>query len=131
MKFLKVISTAALALTLVACSSAPSDADVQAVTQQSLQQVDQQLAPLGLRWSDVFDTQVKVKNKAKQEDGRWLIEAETTVTAKKDLKELPETAQMLVFAFAGDMKKGQAIGGSAVTDTFYLQKGDAGWMAVR
>ena len=104
---------------------------MQAVTQQSLQQVDQQLAPLGLRWSDVFDTQVKVKNKAKQEDGRWLIEAETTVTAKKDLKELPETAQMLVFAFAGDMKKGQAIGGSAVTDTFYLQKGDAGWMAVR
>ena len=97
MKFLKAISTAALALTLVACSSAPSDADVQAVTQQSLQQVDQQLAPLGLRWSDVFDTQVKVKNKAKQEDGRWLIEAETTVTAKKDLKELPETAQMLVF----------------------------------
>lgn len=131
MKFLKAISTAALALTLVACSSAPSDADVQAVTQQSLQQVDQQLAPLGLRWSDVFDTQVKVKNKAKQEDGRWLIEAETTVTAKKDLKELPETAQMLVFAFVGDMKKGQAIGGSAVTDTFYLQKGDAGWMAVR
>lgn len=70
MKFLKAISTAALALTLVACSSAPSDADVQAVTQQSLQQADQQLAPLGLRWSDVFDTQVKVKNKAKQEDGR-------------------------------------------------------------
>ena len=99
MKFLKAISTAALALTLVACSSAPSDADVQAVTQQSLQQVDQQLAPLGLRWSDVFDTQVKVKNKAKQEDGRWLIEAETTVTAKKDLKELPETAQMLVHRF--------------------------------
>ena len=112
MKFLKAISTAALALTLVACSSAPSDADVQAVTQQSLQQVDQQLAPLGLRWSDVFDTQVKVKNKAKQEDGRWLIEAETTVTAKKDLKELPETAQILVFAFAGEMKKGQAIGKS-------------------
>lgn len=131
MKFLKTISTAALALALVACSNGPSDADVQAVTQQSVQQVDQQLAPLGLRWNDVFDTQVKIKNKAKQEDGRWLIEAETTVTAKKDLKELPETAQVLVFTFAGDMKKGQAIGGGAVTDKFYLQKGDAGWMAVR
>ena len=105
MKFLKTVFTAVLTLALVACSNAPSDADVQAVTQQSLQQVDQQLAPLGLRWSDVFDTQVKIKNKAKQEDGRWLIEAETTVTAKKDLKELPESAQMLVFAFAGDMKK--------------------------
>ena len=131
MKFLKTVFTAVLTLALVACSNAPSDADVQAVTQQSLQQVDQQLAPLGLRWSDVFDTQVKIKNKAKQEDGRWLIEAETTVTAKKDLKELPESAQMLVFAFAGDMKKGQDIGGGAVTDKFYLQKGDAGWMAVR
>ena len=131
MKFLKTVFTAVLTLALVACSNAPSDADVQAVTQQSLQQVDQQLAPLGLRWSDVFDTQVKIKNKAKQEDGRWLIEAETTVTAKKDLKALPESAQMLVIAIAGDMKKGQAIGGGAVTDKFYLQKGDAGWMAVR
>ena len=131
MRVLKTVFTAVLTLALVACSNTPSDADVQAVTQQSLQQVDQQLAPLGLRWSDVFDTQVKIKNTAKQEDGRWLIEAETTVTAKKDLKELPESAQMLVFAFAGDMKKGQAIGGGAVTDKFYLQKGDAGWMAVR
>ena len=66
MKFLKTVFTAVLTLALVACSNAPSDADVQAVTQQSLQQVDQQLAPLGLRWSDVFDTQVKIKNKAKQ-----------------------------------------------------------------
>ena len=131
MKFLKTVFTAVLTLALVACSNAPSDADVQAVTQQSLQQVDQQLAPLGLRWSDVFDTQVKIKNKAKQDDGRWLVEADTTITAKKDMKELPENAQMAVLGLFGEIKKGQAIGGGAVTTKFYMQKGDNGWMAVR
>ena len=131
MKIIKALSVLAISFFLAACSGAPSDSDVRTVTSQSEKEMDQQLAPLGLKWSDVFETEVKVKNKAKQEDGRWLIEAETTVTAKKDLKELPESAQMLVFAFAGDMKKGQAIGGGAVTDKFYLQKGDAGWMAVR
>ena len=131
MKIIKALSVLVISFFLAACSGAPSDSDVRTVTSQSEKEMDQQLAPLGLKWSDVFETEVKVKNKAKQEDGRWLIEAETTVTAKKDLKELPESAQMLVFAFAGDMKKGQAIGGGAVTDKFYLQKGDAGWMAVR
>lgn len=131
MKLIQILFILALSLLLAACSGAPSDSDVRAVTSQSEKQMDQQLAPLGLKWSDVFETDVKVKNKAKQDDGRWLVEADTTITAKKDMKELPENAQMTVFSLFGDIKKGQPIGGGAVTTKFYMQKGDNGWMAVR
>ena len=131
MKFLKVLPIVALSIVLAACSGAPSDSDVQTVTRQTEQQMDQQLAPLGLKWNDVFETSVKVKNKAKQDDGRWLIEAETSMTAKKDMKELPENAQMMVFGLVGEIKKGQVIGGGAVTNKFHMQKGDNGWMASR
>ncbi|MFN9475349.1 hypothetical protein [Acidovorax sp.] len=131
MKLIQTLFILALSLVLAACSGAPSDSDVRAVTSQSEKQMDQQLAPLGLKWSDVFETEVKVKNKAKQDDGRWLVEADTTITAKKDMKELPENAQFTVFSLFGDIKKGQPIGGGAVTTKFYMQKGDNGWMAVR
>ena len=79
----------------------------------------------------MFTIEVKVKNKAKQDDGRWLIEAETTMSAKKDMKELPQDAQMVVGTIFGDLKKGQPVGGGAVTNKFYMQKGDKGWMATR
>ena len=131
MKIIKALSILAISFFLAACSSAPSDSDVRTVTSQSEKEMDQQLAPLGLKWSDVFETEVKVKNKAKQDDGRWLVEADTTITAKKDMKELPENAQMAVLGLFGEIKKGQAIGGGAVTTKFYMQKGDNGWMAVR
>lgn len=132
MKLLNLLFIMVLSVALAACSGAPSDSDVQAVANQSEQKLDQQLAPLGLRWSDVFETSVKIKNKAKQDDGRWLIEAESIMTAKKDMKELPESAQLVVFSMVGDIKKGQTIGGGAVgTSSFYMQKGDSGWMVVR
>ena len=131
MKIIKALTVLVISLFLAACSGAPSDSDVRTVTGQSEKEVDRQLAPLGLKWSDVFETEVKVKNKAKQDDGRWLVEADTTITAKKDMKELPENAQMAVLGLFGEIKKGQAIGGGAVTTKFYMQKGDNGWMAVR
>lgn len=70
MKLIQTLFILALSLMLAACSGAPSDSDVRTVTNQSEKQMDQQLAPLGLKWSDVFETEVKVKNKAKQDDGR-------------------------------------------------------------
>lgn len=79
--------------------------------------------------SDVLTVDVKVKNKAKQDDGRWLVEAETTMTAKKDMKELSADAQMVIDSLFGDIKKGQPVGGGAVSGKFYMQKGDKGWMA--
>ena len=131
MTFLKALPVVALSFLLAACSGAPSDADVQTVVSQSNQQLDQQFAAMGLKWSEVFETSVKVKNKAKQDNDRWLIEADTTMTAKKDMKELPENAQMAVSMLVGDIKKGQAIGNGAVTSKFYMQKGDKGWMAAQ
>lgn len=132
MKFFNVLPVLVFSIALAACSGAPSDSDVQAVAKQSEQQLDQQLAPLGVRSSDIFETNVKIKNKAKQEDGRWLVEVESTVTAKKDIKDLPESAQMVIFSMVGDIKKGQVIGGGAVsTSSFHMQKGDNGWMATR
>lgn len=130
MKFLNLLPILVLATALAACSGAPSDADVQTLANQANAQVEQQFAPLGLKMGDVFTSEVKVKNKAKQDDGRWLIEAESTVTAKKDLKELPQDAQIVVLAIFGDIKKGQLVGGAA-TSKFYMQKGDNGWIATR
>ena len=131
MKFLNVLPLIILAAALSACSSSPSDADVQTVVIQANAQFEQQLAPLGLKMGDVFTSDVKVKNKAKQGDGRWLIEAESTMSAKKDMKELTPDAQMAVVALFGDIKKGQPVGGGPVTSKFYMQKGDNGWIAMR
>lgn len=129
MTFFRVLPVFALCLALAACSDGPSDTDVQTVTRQSEQQADQQFAALGLKWSDVFETRSNIKNKAKQDDGRWLVEAETTITPKKDLKDLPENAQIIVASLFGQIKKGQPIGGGPVTNKVYMQKGDKGWMA--
>lgn len=129
MKFSKPISIIALSLALAACSGAPSDSDIQTVATKDLQQIDQQLAPLGLKWTDVFDTQIKIKNKAKQDDGRWLVETETTITAKKGSKDLPTDAQMVLMAFTGGvLEKGEVLGGGPITARGYMQKGDNGWI---
>lgn len=129
MKVTKLIGMLGLAIALTACSGAPSDADVEQVAKQSVQELERQFAPLGIQWTDVFDTKVKVTNKAKQENGRWLIEAETAVTAKKDLKDVAEGAQLGVMALAGNIKKGELLGGRAMPSKFYMQKGDKGWIA--
>lgn len=129
MKISKALFILTTAFILTACSGAPSDGDVQTVVNQANAQGTRQFEQLGLKMSDVFDTDVKVKNKAKQDDGRWLIEAETTMSAKKDMKELTPDAQMAVGTLFGDIKKGQPVGGGAVSSKFYMQKGDKGWMA--
>lgn len=130
MKFSKALSIAALSIALAACSSGPSDSDVQAIATQQFRQLDQQLAPLGLKWTDVFDSEVKVKNKAKQDDGRWLVETEVTVTAKKDSKDLPQDAQFALMGLVGGaLTKGQVMGGGPITGKTYMQKGDNGWIA--
>ena len=46
--FSKALATAALCLTLAACSSGPSDADVQAIADQGIAQMAQAMAPLGI-----------------------------------------------------------------------------------
>ena len=129
MKFLNVLPIIIFTAALSACSSSPSDADVQTVVTQANAQLEQQLAPLGLKMGDVFTSDVKVKNKAKQGDGRWLVEAEYTMSAKKDMKELTPDAQIAVATFFGDIKKGQPVGGP-VMSKFYMQKGDNGWIAI-
>ena len=53
-------------------------------------------------------------NKTKQDDGRWLVQTQTSAVAKKD--------------WPGG-KKGDALPGSPTTDQFYMQKGEKGWMA--
>lgn len=129
MKLFKTLFILTTACILAACSSAPSDSDVQAVSNQASAQAFRQFEALGLKMSDVLTIDVKVKNKAKQDDGRWLVEAETTMTAKKDMKELSADAQMVIASLFGDIKKGQPVGGGAVSGKFYMQKGDKGWMA--
>ena len=131
MKFFKALPIVALSIVLAACSGGPSDSDVQAIADQALGQMEQVMAATGVNLKEDFDVKVKIVNKTKQDDGRWLVEADTTITAKKDMKELPENAQMAVLGLFGEIKKGQAIGGGAVTTKFYMQKGDNGWMAVR
>lgn len=110
MHFSKFIATSALALLLTACSSSPSDGDVVKLVETQMQKG---FALSGMDLSDVMAVEVKVINKAKQDDGKWLVQVETTTTAKKDFR---------------DYKQGQVI---APTMTLGLQlvKGDSGWMA--
>ena len=131
MKFQNVLPLLLLSIVLTACSDGPSDADVQAIANAANAQGEQQFASLGIKMSDIFTNEVKIKNKAKQADGRWLVEAESTVLAKKDLKELPENAQMAIGSLFGDIKKGQPVVVGAATSKFYMQKGDKGWMESR
>jgi len=129
MSFIKIWAILSFSVALAACSGAPSDSDVQAVANQSVQQLEQHLAPLGVSWSDVFDTTVVIKNKAKQNDGRWLVEVETIITAKKDMKDLPEAAQITLLGIAGRAKKGDVLGGGPIANSFHMLKGDKGWLA--
>lgn len=129
MKFSKALSIAALSIALAACSSGPSDAEVQTEATRQFQQFDQVLAPLGFKWTDVFDSKVDVKNKVKQDDGRWLVEIETTITAKKNSGDLPDEVQMVLMGLVGGgVTKGQVLSGGPILNKVYMQKGENGWM---
>lgn len=128
MHFSKFISASALVLLLAACSSSPSDGDIVRVVESQMQQVDASFAATGLKFSDLFAIGVKVTNKAKQDDGKWLIQTETTVTAKKNATDLTQDQQLTVGLMFGNFKKGQVIG-QPQSGTFRMLKGDSGWMA--
>ncbi len=113
MQFFKFVVTSALVLLLSACSSSPSDGEVVKMVETEMQKVMAVYADAGLGISDLMAFEVKVTNKAKQDDGKWLIQTQTTITAKKDFREF---------------KKGQPIG-QPQSATFRLVKGDNGWMA--
>lgn len=116
MKFSKPFSIIALSLALAACSGGPSDSDVQAIADQSIDQMAQVMAMTGINLKEDFDVKVKIVNKAKQDDGRWLVQTQTTAVAKKD--------------WPGG-KKGEAMPGTPASDQMYMQKGDNGWIASR
>ena len=114
MKFFKALPIVALSIVLAACSGGPSDSDVQAIADQALGQMEQVMAATGVNLKEDFDVKVKIVNKTKQDDGRWLVQTQTSAVAKKD--------------WPGG-KKGDALPGSPTTDQFYMQKGEKGWMA--
>jgi len=111
-KFSRAFSIAVLSAALVACSSGPSDSDVQAALKDTIKQVEQVYAAWGINFSETFDIDVKVKNKSKQDDGRWLVQTETIMRAKKDWVK---------------GKKGEVVG-QPQTDNVYMVKGDSGWI---
>ena len=113
MQFSKSISIIALSFALAACSGSPSDSDVQAVFKDAVKQLEQVYAPLGINFSDTFDVETKIKNKSKQDDGRWLVQVEMTMRAKKDWAQ---------------GKKGEIVGAPQVS-TVNMKKGDNGWIA--
>lgn len=128
MHFSKFIATTALALLLAACSSSPSDGDIVKVVESQMQQMDAAIAATGVKFSDVIAVDVKVTNKAKQDDGKWLVETQTTLIAKKNASDLTKEQQMLVGMMFGNFKKDQLIG-QPQSATFRMLRGDKGWMA--
>jgi hypothetical protein len=112
MHFSKFFFTFALALFLSGCSSSPSDGEIVKLVETEMQKGMAIYADAGIGISDLLAFDVKVTNKAKQDDGKWLIQTATTITAKKDFREF---------------KKGQVMGQPQST-TFRLVKGDNGWM---
>lgn len=126
--FRTLLATLALAA-LTACSSGPGDRDVQAVAAQALTQVDQALKPAGMSFSDVFDMQVKVLNKADQGSNRWLVDVETTLVPRKSITDLPPDAQLVLGVSLGQFQKGQALPPSRGSVT--MTRGDNGWTSVQ
>jgi hypothetical protein len=114
MKFFKALPIVALSIALAACSGGPSDSDVQAIADQAIGQMEQVMAATGVNLKEDFDVKVKIVNKTKQDDGRWLVQTQTSAVAKKDWQ---------------GGKKGDALPGSPTADQFYMQKGEKGWMA--
>jgi hypothetical protein len=74
-------------MVLVACSSGPSDSDVNAIVKDSLRQMDAQMAPLGISLSDSFDSDVKVLSKADKGNNQWLVDTEMALVPKKALSD--------------------------------------------
>jgi hypothetical protein len=123
--FLVVLASVAL----VACSSGPSDSDVNAIVKDSLKQVDAQMAPMGISLSDTFDVDVKVLNKADKGNNQWLVDTEMALVPKKSLADYKNEQQMSLAMMFGRFEKGQRLPSSRASTVFV--KGDQGWIASR
>ena len=128
MYFKKLIAISILIIAIAGCSSGPSDSDiVEAFNNQSIVQLDNAFAPLGFKTSDAIDFSIKIENKAKQDDGRWLVQTETRMVAKKDIGSFTEQQQMGLMVMFGQFKKGQDIGKPQKGNS-HMTKGDKGWI---
>jgi hypothetical protein len=128
MQLYKLFVTSALALFLAACSSSPSDGDIAKVVESQMQQMDAAFAATGVKFSDVMAVDVQVTNRAKQDDGKWLVQTQTRLIAKKNVSDLTQDQQLTIGIMFGNFKKDQAIG-QPQSGTFRMVKGDSGWMA--
>ena len=115
---------------LAACSSSPSDSDIQKIADQGKAQISAMMTPLGVKFDDLFDFQVKIVNKADQGSGRWLVQTETRMELKKAISELPENEQAQLLALSMSMgvaKKGDKT--APQLSQVFLVKGEKGWIA--
>jgi hypothetical protein len=128
MHFFKIFAISSLAFFLAACSSSPSDGDITKVVESQMQQMDAAFAATGAKFSEVMAIDVKVTNKAKQDDGKWLVQTQTSLIPKKNASDLTREQQLTIGLMFGNYKKDQAIG-QPQSGTFRMVKGDNGWMA--
>lgn len=115
---------------LGACSSSPSDSDVQKIADQGKAQISASMTPLGINFDELFDFQVKIVNKADQGNGRWLVQTETRMELKKTISDLSESEQVRMMALTSTMgvsKKGDKT--APQISQVFLIKGENGWIA--
>jgi hypothetical protein len=128
MSFTKFLAAIVLLGSIAGCSSSPSDSDInEAFNTQAMSQLDNAFAPLGFKASEAIEIIIKIENKAKQDDGRWLVQTETRLVAKKDIGSFNEQQQMGLGVMFGQFKKGQDIGKPQKGNS-HMTKGDKGWI---
>jgi hypothetical protein len=128
MYFKKVFAVIILLSAIVGCSSSPSDSDInEAFNSQAMSQLDNAFAPMGFKASDAIEIIIKIENKAKQDDGRWLVQTEARMVAKKDIESFNEQQKMGLGILFGQFKKGQDIG-KPQKGSSHMTKGDKGWI---
>lgn len=99
-------------------SQSPSDSDIAMVIEWMLPQVyssyeaNWTFAPV--KFSDLFAINIKATNTGKQDEGKWLIRCEVTVTAKvnlNDLKDLTPEQRLTIALTYGGFTKGKVVEG--------------------
>jgi hypothetical protein len=126
---IRVFLVVLASVVLVACSSGPSDSDVNAIVKDSLKQMDAQMAPMGISLSDTFDVDVRVVNKADKGNNQWLVDTEMALVPKKSLVDYRDEQQMSLAMMFGRFEKGRRLPSSRASTVFV--KGDRGWIASR
>lgn len=131
MKTFKAFLLVLAAVWLAACSSGPSDREVQAIMQSQMDQINALSHQFGIPAADYFDSRTTVLNRVEQEGGRWLVEVEHALVAKKSLTEaFPDPIARGVALFTlGNFQRGQEM--LITRSTMILQKGERGWIVVR